>query len=242
MKKVIVPIIFLLLALTLFGCVTGDKYHTYVLKGAPLNRETDRKFIFWLTSYDYYNQVIKLPNTTNNAREYQSFDFSIWAKGSFERGTVGDRTTYTEPYRLWIESNPYDAQVITVNKLTFKSRDKDIDLRKTVGVSYRVTKSFDARPLKRGFSEEELIDFRNSGKLDLSSLEHDIYTIYNIIFEYDNVDVAFNKDMYFDIECDITFESDIEGSEAENYTFTARFNKKKYFGEKMSLLTFLFLW
>jgi len=125
-KKIIIAIIILLSVLLLLGCVTGDKYKTYRLKGVPLNHETTFILLSWIhTTDDDVIQELKVINKTNNTKEFQIFEFE--------------------------------------------------------------------------------------------------------------------KRQIFTIECDITFDSEIEGIEQENYSFIARFNRIQYTDEKISLLLYLFL-
>jgi hypothetical protein len=237
---------------------TGEKYYTYRLKGVPLDRENRSFFIFWLSENYDNDQELEVSNNTYSAREFdwwssdddgqelkksniekefKFFNFSIYEKGYLKDKPLAGLERYinTEPYTFRVNFNINDSKKIIVNKLIFRSKNKVIDLREIIEISYMEKNS----PYYYDFSEEEIIDFRKFGIIDVNNLNNERRIIEKITFNYDNVDVIFNKDKYFIMECDITFEGDVEGYETENYSFSARFNRLKYTEEKMSLLTFL---
>lgn len=228
-------IIILSSVLLFFGCVSGDKYNTYRLDGVPLNHKSYFVYIGWIftTDDDEISQELKVINKSDNTEKYMVFDFAIGENilESNDRGWI-----WGEPYTLWINFPVHDAKKITVNKLTFRSKNKVIDIRNNIGVYFTKNPKSDS-----SFSEEELINFRNSGIIDVNNLNNESRIIESIQFRYDNVDVLFKKDRFFTIECDITFDSEIEGVEPENYGFAAKFNRIKYTEESISLLLYLFL-
>jgi hypothetical protein len=228
------------------SCVSvGDTHHTYRLKGAPLDNERFDAFIFWRSSYSDYGQWLVVPNSAHkivNERESAVFGFTIVEEGCLEGKPLGEteRMIYTEPFNLLMAFSVADnTKKIMVNKLIFRSRSKVIDLRDIVGISYSPTIS---NYHYIWFSDEEIMDFRKYGTIDLTDYHNEERAIYGISFNYDNVDVLFNKDQFFVIECDMTFESDSEGYTPRNYSFTARFNRKKYAEETISWATFLLLY
>jgi len=242
-------IIIIFLSVLLFlSCVTGDKYKTYRLKGIPLNHETTFILLSWIYTTDDDGQELKVINKTNNTREFQIFDFAI---GNDIIESNNGKLIWGEPYTLWMSFLVHDAKKVIVNKLIFRSKNRVIDIRNNIGLSYLEKEKFSdeggllgeiARFRKfRSFSEEELINFRNSGILDVSNLNNENLIIERIQFVYDNLDVVFIKDRFFTIECDITFDSEIEGIEQENYSFVARFNRIQYHDEIISLFLYLFL-
>jgi hypothetical protein len=238
MARIIVIIVIVLFVFLFFGCVsTGDKYHTYRLEGVPLDRETESFFIFWWSRNNDGGQELSIPNI-NNTRESKFFNFSIYEKGDLEDKLLAGREINIEPYTLWMNFGTNNAQKIIINKLIFRSKSKELDLREIIGVSYMGKRNHSYIE----FSEDEIIDFRKSSTIDINKLNNDRRIIESIQFGYDNIDVIFKKDKYFIIECDIIFENDVEGYETENYNFTAKFNRIKYNTEKVSLLTFLFLY
>jgi hypothetical protein len=240
-KKVIIAIILFLSVILLFGYVTGEeKYRTYRLEGVPLVHEKSNFLIFWISRYYDKGQGFKAFNNTNNEGEFKFFSFKIEHNIYF----YGGKQYYDEPYNLSMSFNIYDVKNIIVNKFIFKTKSKVIDLREVVGISsyYR------SEEYPRGyygtfdidFSEEDVMDFRRLGTIDVKKLNNDERIVAGISFNYDNVDIIFNRDKNFTIECDIIFESDIEDYETYNYSFTTKFNKIKYTNEKMQLLCFLF--
>jgi hypothetical protein len=238
-RKIIIVVIIILLSVLLFlSCVTGDKYKTYRLKGIPLNHETTFILLSWIyTTDDDGSQELKVINKTNNTREFQIFNFEI---GNDIIKSNNGKYIWGEPYTLWMEFLVYDAKKVIVNKLIFRSKNRVIDIRNNIGLSYEgglLGQIANFRKYK-SFSEEELINFRNSGVLDVNKEDR---IIEKIQFVYNNLDVVFKKDRFFTIECDITFDSEIEGIEQENYSFVAKFNRIQYTDMKMSLLLYLFL-
>jgi hypothetical protein len=252
-KIKIITIIILLAVLLFFSCVTGDKYRTYRLDGIPLKHETTYILLSWISiADDDGNQEFKVINKTNNKKEFRIFNFLI---GESIMGNKNEKTIWGEPYTLWMNFDIYDAKKIIVNKLIFRSKSKVIDILDNIVISYLTKKSYsDNSPFEGGligelkkfrsysrFSEEELINFRNSGTIDVNNFNNESRAIEKIQFVYDNVDVNLKKDRFFTIECDITLDSGIEGIEPENYRFTAKFNRIQYAEEKMSLILYLFL-
>jgi hypothetical protein len=247
-KIIIIAIIILLSVLLFLGCVTSDKYKTYRLAGIPLNHETTFILLSWIYTTDDDGQELKVINKTNNTREFQIFDFAI-SENIIESNN--GKLIWGEPYTLWMNFLVYDAKKVIVNKLIFRSKNKVIDIRNNIGLFYLGKKAYSDEGGLLGeianfrkfesFSEEELINFRNSGMLDVSNLNNENRIIERIQFVYDNLDVVFKKDRFFTIECDITFDSEIEGIEQENYSFVAKFNRIQYTEEKISLLLYLFL-
>ena len=248
-RKIIITIIMLLSVLLFLSCVTGDKYKTYRLKGIPLKHETTFILLSWIhTTDDDVSQELKVINKTNNTREFQIFEFEI---GNDIVKSDNGKLIWGEPYTLWMEFPVYDAKKVIVNKLIFKSKNRVIDIRNIIGLSYLEKEKYSNEGgllgeitkfrKFRSFSEEDLINFRNSGTIDVSNFNNENLNIGRIQFVYDNLDVVFKKDRFFTIECDITFDSEIEGIEQENYRFIARFNRIQYTDEKISLLLYLFL-
>jgi hypothetical protein len=247
-KIIIISMIILLSVLLFFGCVSGDKYNTYRLDGIPLNHETVFIFLSWIhTTDDDGSQELKVINNTNKIKSI-IFDFSI-VESILKNNN--EKLIWGEPYTLCMYFPVYDAQKVIVNKLIFRSKNKVIDIRSNIGVSYLREKPY---PEEEGWfgdlmnyrhyislTEKELNDFRNSGTIDINTFNNENLIIERIEFVYDNVDVIFKKDRFFTLECDITFDSEIEGIEPENYSFVAKFNRIKYTGERMSLLLYLFL-
>jgi hypothetical protein len=233
---VIIAIILIVSFLLLFGCVSvGEEYHTYRLEGVPLDHETETFFIFWWSNTDDGGQELKIANNSNNAREFQIFDFSI---GESIIGDYGGTWIWGEPYTFRMNFHIYDAQKIIVNKLIFRSKSAVIDLRESIGVSYMSKRDHSFI----NFSEEKIMDFRKFNIIDIDKLNNERRIIEKIEFIYDNVGISFMKDRFFTIECDLTFESDVEGYETENYNFLAKFNRIKYNEMKVSWLTFLLLY
>jgi hypothetical protein len=233
-KILIIALIILLPSLIFFSCLSGDKYRTYRLDGVPLNHKTKLIFFFWISfTDDDGSQEIKVINKTNNVREFQIFDFSI---GSSIIKNNNGKLIRGGSYTLWMNFDINDVKKIIVNKLIFKSKSKVIDIREIVGVSYMEKSSHSDNNSFKSFPEEKLINFINLGMIDLNNLNNESRVIDRIQFVYNNVDVVFQKDRFFTIECDITLDSEAEGIEPENYSFTAKFNRIKYTGERMSLL------
>lgn len=232
-----------LLFIICISCVSiSDTHHTYRLKGFPLDNDRFNAFIFWRSSYNDYGQYLIVPNSankTNNDRESKIFKFEIVEEGYLDDRPLGEieRKIHTEPFNLFMDFSLVDnTKKIIINKLIFRSKSKVIDLRDIVGVSYSPTISNNYYIY---FSEEEIMDFRKYGIIDLINFNNSGCIIYGISFNYDNVDVIFNKDRFFSIECDIAFESDVEGYIPRNYCFIAEFDRKKYADEKISLANFL---
>jgi hypothetical protein len=239
-KMAIIAMVFVSSLLSFSGCAIGDSYHTYRLQGSPLTRETKNFLIFWISGYSDDGQELNVPNNINGARESKNFSFNIAEHGSVDnRPLLGmERTINTEPYTLFMAFDINNAKNIIVNKLIFRTRNKVVDLRETVGVTYRTRRSGSYTH----FTEKEITYFRKAGIIDIVNLINEQRIIDRLSFRYENVDVNFNRDGFFTIECDITFESDIEGYETENYRFTAKFLRKKYAEERISLSAVLILY
>ena len=117
--------------------------------------------------------------------------------------------------------------------MLFQSENNIIDLRQKVMVS---------NPnIKNDFiNEEELIDFRNNGEINLEIINSGRQSgINSISFEYKNIDILFKNDRFFTVEYDITFINDLESTETENYNFTVRYNRKKF--TERGAITYFFL-
>jgi hypothetical protein len=246
-KIIIIAIIILLSVLLFWGCVSGDKYYTYRLDGIPLNHKTGFVLLSWIhTTDDDGSQELKVINKTNKSKSI-IFDFSI---GKSILKNNNGKLIWGEPYTLCMYFPVYDAKKVIVNKIIFRSKNKVFDIRNNIGVSYLREKPY---PEEEGWfgdlmnyrsyislTEKELNDFRNSGTIDINTINNESPLVERIEFVYDNVDVVFKKDRFFTLECDITFDSEIEGIEPENYSFVAKFNRIQFTGERMSLLLYLF--
>jgi hypothetical protein len=245
-KTVMKAALLLVSGFLFFICVScvaiGDAHHTYRLKGVPLDNERFNAFIFLRSSYSDYGQWLVVPNTANktgNERESAVFEFTILEEGCLEGKPLGEteRKIYTEPFHLLMDFSVADnTKKIIVNKLMFRSRSKVMDLRDTVRIAYSPTISSHHFIW---FSDEEILNFRKTGTIDLSDSHNEGRVIYGISFNYDNVDVLFKKDRFFVIECDMNLESDREGYTPRSYSFSARFNRKKYVEETISWATYL---
>jgi hypothetical protein len=224
------------------ACVTGNKYHTYELAGVPSSYNTN----VVRAEFIYYGQTLSIDSTVKQYR-HLDIEFYLQARGTINNGKVfldefDRKTIYTEPYTLSMGigyTQAYfirDVDKIIFNKLNFRSRNREFDLRQNVGITiygHRHRDRFEGESYtdyeNKCLNEEELMDFRNSGIIDLGELKKNEWKeIRGISINYNNIDVIFKQDRYFTLEFDVTFTSDNEDYKTDNYSFIAKFNRKRY--------------
>ena len=242
MKKLPFTIALFFIALPFTSCVTGDKYYTYELDGVPSSYKTN----LFTADFNYYGQTLSIDSTV---KKYRSLDieFYLQERGEIDNGKVflakfDSKSIYTEPYTLSMRIGYIrayfirDVDKIIFNKLNFRSKNREFDLRQNVGITiygYRHRDRFEGESYtdyqNKRLNEEELMDFRNSGIIDLSELKKDEWErIQGITINYNNIDVIFKQDRYFTLEFDVTFTSDNEDYKIDNYSFIAKFNRKRH--------------
>jgi len=239
----------LLLLILLSGCIsiTERKNNTYELEGVPSNYRVG----IFDSSFDEAVQSLIINNTNDNTKtEWFMFDLTQRGKIDIGKQFMGEeddrKYLYTEPFDL----NMYffidygkeqgNIQKIVVNRMFFKSKKHSIDLREKIGVYYISEQP--VYPFSYKYIPEDILaDFRKFGTIDVMNLNIENGNMIErsnsveLGFMYNDIDVIFKKDRKFSIEYDITLVRDIEGSETENYVFTANF-KRKRFSDKYNLL------
>ena len=225
--RILFILILSLIIFLFFACVSLDKYQTYEIKGVPSNYEILFVPFLWKTEFFNGSQVLKIYNNSNNSREFREVIFQIKPQGKLENGVVlgsGDETKYifTEPYNFYMQFRTFDTKKIIFNKMLFHSKNDTIDLRQKLRVSNpHVANDF--------INEEKLIEFRNNGEINLEIINSERQdSINSLSFEYENIDIVNKSDRYFTIEYNITFINDLECNEIENYSFTVKYNRKKF--------------
>jgi len=241
----IIAVILLLFVLLFMACVTGDKYYTYELSGAPTSYKTE----FFRSYFYYIGQNLYIDSTVKNDR-YLTLDLRLRERGIIDNGTMfldefSGKRIFTEPYSLnmylWLSSSRYirDADKIIFNKLHFLSKNNAFDLRQNIDIIISGYRHGGSDSEYYHFNKEEIMDFRNSGIIDLEKLKQNEWREINgINIYYDKIDVIFKKDSYFALEFDVTVTSNDEDHRIDNYSSIARFNRKRY-TETESLLGYL---
>jgi hypothetical protein len=218
MKKQILGIIIIL---SFSSCVTyGDKYYTYELEGSE-SRYTVLPNKAWAFFNIHGRYEIKF-------EDYVYFSFSLRERGEI---WLPNRVIKTEPYDLEMAFPSKNTDRIIFNEMIFQSNNKNIDLRKKVTIEFRGKRHRErlenesSRDYEYHKFEEELIDFRDSGIIDLNKFNDEWRAIDVIYISYNDVDVVFEKDHYFDIKYDINFEGDYEPLHLD---FTAKFKRGEF--------------
>jgi hypothetical protein len=234
-KKIIIAIILFFSVLLLFGCVTGDIYCTYLIKGM---KQQD-------IGYDW---VLLIPNReyekNHSGRSEKRFKYLLWDT------EVGNGSIFLRDYPKSIFTEPYsismifsldndDVKNIFVSKMNLRTKNSLIDLREGVFITIKGIR--DREKLGREyleddyiiyFTEKELTEFGSNGIIDLFKLKDEWYRLDYIQFFYKDIDIKFKRDHYFEIEYDITIETNTKGF--ENYSFTIRYNRRRV-SEKLFL-------
>jgi len=218
MKKQILGIIIIF---SFCSCVTyGDKYYTYELEGSESRYRVLNKS--WALFNRHGRYEIKF-------EDYVYFSFSFRERGEI---WLSNRVVETEPYDLEMAFPSKNTDRIIFNEMFFQSKNKNIDLRKKVTIEFsgkrhreRLESESSIDYEYHKFEEEELMDFRDSGIIDLNKFNDEWRAINVIYIRYNNVDVVFEKDHYFDIKYDINFEGDYEPLHLD---FTAKFKRGEF--------------
>jgi hypothetical protein len=247
MKRKMIFILILVFSILLITCISipTEKNNIYELESVPSNYERG----FWESSLGNAYQRLDINNNIEDNKT-RTFSFDIIQNGKIDIGQqfMDDERIilYTEPFDLkmffFIEyGNEYgNIQKIIVNKMIFRTKNKVIDLRENSNVYY--ISSIPVYPSSYKYiPEDELTDFRTSGTIEIMNINVkngnliERHKKIEIGFIYNNIDIIFRKDRYFSVEYDISIESDIEGYEIENYSFLAKFVRKR-FTDKYNLL------
>ena len=241
MIKKILGFIPFMLILSFSSCIAfGDIYCTYELEGRDSNYEVNPGL------YSKYNK-----NKTWNIIELND-KYDVYLRVNFEgKGSIPlsplskgyiwvshyDRTNYTEPYDMVFVIGSTESifdytDRMIFNEMLFQSKNNSIDIREKVAIKFNGVRHRERMTGEKyedytwhKFKDEELIDFRSFGIIDLSKYKNEWKKIETIYIEYNNIDVVFKKDPYFNVKFDINFEG---VSEPQHYNFMVKFIRKKF--------------
>jgi hypothetical protein len=207
-KPALFAFVLILLVLSLFGCATGDKYFTYSLEGTETWDWSGNEFNWFWRSLPVKNSG-EAENQSRNAEK--KFEFFLENNTRIENG---DFYIEREPYTLQMKLPVDDAKTITINKMNFIAKNNTIDLREKIDVEIG----------KEGaLSEEEFVQLKKTGIIDLFGFESNLKIWKEICFTYNNVDVIFKRDKEFALEYDISIET--QKGDLERYVFTAEYKR-----------------
>jgi hypothetical protein len=218
MKKTICGFAVFIIVFSFSSCISfGTTYYTYELEGAP-----SRYSVTNITGrYNIHQRWYIFVDDTD-----AFFSFHLGLEGA----DMGARNT--EPYNLEMSLPSRNTDRIIFNEMFFQSGNKSIKKKKKVAIRFigeRNREQLEGESRRdyeeHLFEEEDLINFRNSGIIDLSKYSDEWRTIKQVRIHYNNVDVIYKNDPYFHIKYDFTFEGDYK---TQDYNFTLNFIRKEF--------------
>ena len=196
------------------------KYYTYELEGAPSI---------------YYIAPSKVIASFNEHMGYEIiFTDTFFRIHLYTRNRIYiyDEEINTEPYDLKLSFPVNNTNKIIFSEMQFQSENINIDLREKVKIRFygeryreKLDNETDIDYSYYNFTEEELIDFKYFGIIDLNKYIDDCRKISVVYINYDNIDIKYYNDFYFFINFHVIFRGDYG---ERNYYFKEKFIRKLY--------------
>jgi len=230
-----------------FISIKGNTYNTYMPK--EIESYDPHMNSYWVRQQNIYYMYIL--NVSNSNHEYsQEFKINLNNNTRQNNGTVfpfgGRKYIFSGPYNISmripiIKSKPHK---ILFKKILIHTNDRTMDFSDKIMIDIKCGDGTQEGIFRKSLSEEELLDFWKFGLLDIEKIYPDIHMLEDITTKgrtspyadielfYSNVDILFEHDEYFSMECEIDFLFD---NEVINYTFMTVYTKRMIV-EKEALL------
>jgi hypothetical protein len=190
----VIAVIFLIPAI-IANCTVVNHHYTYIISPIENRSQNDYRSIWF----------------DDSSGEFRTLSFDIIEKTSIVKGydpiVKTSRRIYTEPYDLVIRFYPYnndENEKIIFNKIIINTKKDTFNLRDKIKiiVEYKLNGWPDL--IGEQLTEEETLNFKNSGIIEYKERK-DNYRLVGLFLLYEDIEVQYKKDKYFDIEFDLTY-------------------------------------